>query len=69
MVPRAHIVSRSLAHQVGGVRTAEAWKGNIMSNVLQAMGAIAATESKDIVLPAGTFVRVRFDSAAEVRRS
>ena len=44
-------------------------KGVLVGAVIGAGGAIAATEGKDIVLPAGTIVRVRFDSAAEVRRS
>jgi outer membrane lipoprotein SlyB len=45
------------------------FKGAMVGAVSGAGGAIAATEGKDIVLPAGTIVRVRFDSAAEVRRS
>lgn len=45
------------------------FKGVLVGAVIGAGGAIAATEGKDIVLPAGTVVRVRFDSAAEVRRS
>lgn len=45
------------------------FKGVLVGAVIGAGGAIAATEGKDIVLPAGTIVRVRFDSAAEVRRS
>lgn len=45
------------------------FKGVLVGAVIGAGGAIAATEGKDIVLPAGTIVRMRFDSAAEVRRS
>ena len=45
------------------------FKGVLIGAVIGAGGAIAATEGKDIVLPAGTIVRVRFDSAAAVRRS
>ena len=44
-------------------------KGVLIGAVIGAGGAIAATEGKNIVLPAGTIVRVRFDSAAEVRQS
>ena len=45
------------------------FKGALVGAVIGAGGAIAATEGKDIDLPAGTIVRVRFDSAAKVRRS
>lgn len=45
------------------------FKGVLIGAVIGAGGAIAATEGKDIVLPAGTIVRIRFDSPAEVRRS
>ncbi len=45
------------------------FKGVLVGAVIGAGGAIAATEGKDIVLPAGTIVRIRFDSPAEVRRS
>lgn len=45
------------------------FKGVLVGAVIGAGGAIAATEGKDIVPPAGTIVRVRFDSPAEVRRS
>lgn len=45
------------------------FKGVLIGAVIGAGGAIAATEGKDIVLPAGTIIRVRFDSAVEVRRS
>ena len=45
------------------------FKGVLVGAVIGAGGAIAATEGKDIVLPAGTIVRIRFDAPAEVRRS
>ena len=41
-------------------------KGAVLGAVIGAGGAIAATDGKDIELPAGTIVRVRFDSAARV---
>jgi hypothetical protein len=37
-------------------------KGAILGAVIGAGGAIAATDGKDIELPAGTIIRVRFDS-------
>jgi hypothetical protein len=41
-------------------------KGAVLGAVIGAGGAIAATDGKDIELPAGTIVRVRFDSPARV---
>jgi hypothetical protein len=35
--------------------------------VIGAGGAIMATEGKDVTLPAGTIVRIRLDSPANVR--
>jgi hypothetical protein len=45
---------------IGGV------KGAILGAVIGAGGAIAATEGKDIHLPAGSIIRIRLDSAATV---
>ncbi len=45
---------------IGGV------KGAILGAVIGAGGAIAATEGKDVNLPAGSIIRVRLDSAANV---
>jgi hypothetical protein len=42
-------------------------KGAVLGAVIGAGGAIAATEGKDINLPAGSIVRVRLDSAVRVR--
>ena len=42
-------------------------KGAILGAVIGAGGAIAATDGKDINLPAGSIVRVRLESAANVR--
>ncbi len=42
-------------------------KGAILGAVIGAGGAIAATEGKDIELPAGAIVRIRLDQAATVR--
>jgi hypothetical protein len=42
-------------------------KGAILGAVIGAGGAIAATDGKDITLPAGAIVRVRLDSAVNVR--
>jgi hypothetical protein len=41
---------------IGGV------KGAVLGAVIGAGGAVAATEGKDVNLPAGTIVRVRLDS-------
>lgn len=41
-------------------------KGAVLGAVIGAGGAIAATEGKDITLPAGSIVRVRLDSAVRV---
>jgi hypothetical protein len=46
---------------VGGV------KGAVLGAVIGAGGTIAATSGKDVELPAGSMVRVRFDSAVNVR--
>ena len=45
---------------IGGV------KGAVLGAVIGAGGAIAATDGKDITLPAGSVVRVRLDSAVRV---
>ena len=45
---------------IGGV------KGAVLGAVIGAGGAIAATDGKDITLPAGSIVRVRLDSAVRV---
>lgn len=42
-------------------------KGAILGAVIGAGGAIAATDGKDIELPAGTIVRIRLDSPVDVR--
>ena len=42
-------------------------KGAVLGAVIGAGGAIAATEGKDINLPAGTIVRLRMDSPATIR--
>ncbi len=41
-------------------------KGAVLGAVIGAGGAIAATEGKDIDLPAGTMVRIRFDTPLTV---
>jgi hypothetical protein len=46
---------------LGGLR------GALVGAVIGAGGAIAATEGKDIVLPAGTIIRIRLDTPARVR--
>jgi hypothetical protein len=43
-------------------------KGAIIGATIGAGGVIAATEGKDIDLPAGTIVRVRVDTPIETRR-
>jgi hypothetical protein len=45
---------------IGGV------KGAVLGAVIGAGGAIAATEGKDIHLPAGSIIRIRLDSAVNV---
>jgi hypothetical protein len=45
---------------IGGV------KGAILGAVIGAGGAIAATEGKDVHLPAGAIIRIRLDSAVDV---
>ena len=42
-------------------------QGAILGAVIGAGGAIAATEGKDIHLPAGSIIRVRFDSPLDLR--
>jgi hypothetical protein len=42
-------------------------KGAILGAVIGAGGAIAATDGKDITLPAGAIVRIRMDQAVNVR--
>ena len=42
-------------------------KGAVLGAVIGAGGAIAATEGKDVTLPAGSIIRVRFDSPVNVR--
>lgn len=44
-------------------------KGAVIGAVIGAGGAIAATEGKDISLPAGSIVRIRMDSPVRVDRS
>jgi hypothetical protein len=46
---------------IGGV------KGAVLGAVIGAGGAIAATEGKDVSLPAGAIVRIRLDQAVNVR--
>ena len=46
---------------IGGV------KGAVLGAVIGAGGAIAATEGKDVHLPAGSIIRVRLDSPVRVR--
>jgi hypothetical protein len=41
-------------------------KGAVLGAVIGAGGAIAATDGKDITLPAGTIVRIRLDSPVRV---
>ena len=42
-------------------------KGAILGAVIGAGGAIAATEGKDIDLPAGSIIRIRLDQTVRVR--
>jgi hypothetical protein len=42
-------------------------KGAILGAVIGAGGAIAATEGKDVELPAGSIIRIRLDSPVRVR--
>jgi hypothetical protein len=42
-------------------------KGAVLGAVIGAGGAIAATEGKDVTLPAGSIIRVRLDSPVTVR--
>jgi hypothetical protein len=41
-------------------------KGAILGGVIGAGGTIAATEGKQVELPQGTVLRVRFDSPAQI---
>ena len=41
-------------------------KGAVLGAVIGAGGAIAATDGKDITLPAGSIIRIRLDSSANV---
>lgn len=42
-------------------------KGAVLGAVIGAGGAIAATEGKDITLPAGSIIRIRLDSPVTIR--
>jgi hypothetical protein len=42
-------------------------KGALIGAVVGSGGVIAATEGKDVELPAGTIVRIRLDSPVEIR--
>jgi hypothetical protein len=42
-------------------------KGAVLGAVIGAGGAIAATEGKDVNLPAGSIIRLRMDSAVTIR--
>ena len=42
-------------------------KGAVLGAVIGAGGAVAATEGKDIHLPAGSIIRIRFDSTVDLR--
>lgn len=42
-------------------------KGALIGAVVGGGGVIAATEGKDVELPAGTIIRVRLDSPLQVR--
>jgi hypothetical protein len=53
--------ARIIGGILGGV------KGAVLGAVIGAGGAIAATEGKDVNLPAGAIVRIRLDSALNVR--
>jgi hypothetical protein len=44
-------------------------KGALAGILIGAGGTIAATEGKDVTLPAGTIVRIRFDSPLQIRPS
>lgn len=43
-------------------------KGALLGAVIGSGGVIAATEGKDVDLPAGTIVRVRLDTPVQIRR-
>jgi hypothetical protein len=70
--------SRGIRDEAGTVGTAGAvgavvggiiggLKGAVIGAVVGAGGVIAATEGKDVELPAGTIVRIRLDSPVRVR--
>ena len=42
-------------------------KGAVLGAVIGAGGAIAATEGKDVNLPAGSIIRIRLDQRLNVR--
>ena len=42
-------------------------KGAVLGAVIGAGGAIAATEGKDVHLPAGSIIRLRLDQSVNVR--
>jgi hypothetical protein len=42
-------------------------KGALTGVLIGAGGVVAATEGKDVTLPAGTIVRIRFDSPLQLR--
>ena len=55
------LIGAAVGGILGGV------KGAILGAVIGAGGAIAATEGKDIELPAGSIIRVRLDQPVNVR--
>ena len=42
-------------------------KGALIGVLIGAGGTVAATEGKDVVVPAGTILRVRFDAPPDIR--
>lgn len=70
--------SRGIREEVGTIGTAGAvgaivggiiggLKGALIGAVVGSGGVIAATEGKDVELPAGTIIRVRLDSPVQIR--
>jgi hypothetical protein len=70
--------SRGIRDEVGTVGTAGAvgaivggivggLRGAVIGAAIGGGGVIAATEGKDVELPAGTIVRIRLDSPVEIR--
>jgi hypothetical protein len=53
-----------LRREVGGILGG--LEGAIIGAAVGAGGVIAATEGQDVVLPAGTIMRIRMDRPAEV---